>query len=69
MFQRVPEPLPSSPHRGPSSIYPSLQALHPSPEAFNNVTYMAYFVEFGLEVIDLAQDVSEAGDFSIGGGD
>lgn len=30
---------------------------------------MAYFVKLGLEVINLAQDVSEAGDFSVGGGD
>ena len=28
---------------------------------------MAYFVEFRLEVIDLAQDVAEAGDFGVGG--
>lgn len=30
---------------------------------------MAYFVKLGLEVINLAQDVSEAGDFSVGGDD
>ena len=29
---------------------------------------MAHFVEFGLEVVNLAQDVSKAGDFSVGGG-
>lgn len=29
---------------------------------------MAHFVKLGLEVIDLAQDVSKTGDFSVGGG-
>ncbi|CAD6594520.1 MAG: hypothetical protein ASARMPREDX12_009195 [Alectoria sarmentosa] len=61
--------LPPSSHSGPPTIYPSLQALHPCPEAFDDITYMAYFVKLGLEVINLAQDVSEAGDFSVGRGD
>ena len=67
-FSTFSKPLPPSPHRSPPSIYPSLQTLHPCPEAFDNITYMAYFVKLGLQVINLAQDVSEAGDFSVGGG-
>ena len=62
-----PKELSPSPHRGPPSFYPSFQALHPCPEAFDDITYVAYFVEFRLEVIDLAQDVAEAGDFGVGG--
>ena len=62
-----PKELPPSPHRGAPSLYPSFQPLHPCPEAFDDITYMAYFVEFRLEVIDLAQDVAEAGDFGVGG--
>lgn len=62
--------LPPSPHRGPPPIYhhPSLQALHPCPEAFDDVTYVAHFVKLGLEIINLAQNVSKAGNFSVGGG-
>ena len=66
---RSPDPkeLPPSPHRGPPPLYPSFQALHPGPETFDDITDMAYLVEFGLEVIDLAQDVAKAGDFGVGG--
>ena len=62
-----PKELPPSPHRGPPPLYPSFQPLHPCPEAFDDITYMANFVEFRLEVINLAQDVAEAGDLSVGG--
>lgn len=62
-----PKELPPSPHRGAPPLNPSFQPLHPCPEAFNDITYMAYFVEFRLEVINLAQDVAEAGDFGVGG--
>ena len=62
-----PKELPPSPHRGPPPLYPSFQALYPCPETFDDITYMAYFVEFRLEVIDLAQDVAKAGDFGVGG--
>ena len=67
-YTTCPRILPPSPHRGSPSIYPSLQTLYPCPEAFDDVTYMAHFVKLGLEVVDLAQDVSKAGDFSVGGG-
>ena len=67
-YTTCPRILPPSPHGGSPSIYPSLQALYPCPEAFDDVTYMAHFVKLGLEVVDLAQDVSKAGDFSVGGG-
>lgn len=70
-YAACPKMLPPTPHRGPPSIHPSihpsLQALYPCPEAFDDVTDMAHFVKFSLEVVNLAQDVSEAGDFSIGG--
>ena len=60
--------LPPSPYRRPPPIYPFLQALHPCSEAFDDVTYMTHFVKLGLEVVYLAQDISKAGDLSVGGG-
>lgn len=63
----------SPPSRTPASASPtldsSLQAFDPRPETFNDVPNVPYFVEFDLELVDLADDFSEAGDFSVGVGD
>ena len=50
-------------------IHPPLQPFHPRPESLHYIPYVPHLVELGLQLVDLPQDISEAGDFSVGGGD
>jgi len=51
---------------GPKLLYSPLEVLDPRAEAFYYLPNAPYFVELNLELVDLAQDFVEAGDFGVG---
>ena len=50
-------------------INTSLQPFHPRAESLHDIADMAHLVELDLELVDLAEDFSEAFDFGVGSGD
>lgn len=53
----------------PSPVDPFLQTLDTCAEPFDYIAYVSYFVVFILQLVDLPDYFSEAGDFCVGGGD
>ena len=47
-------------------LYAAIQAIDPRPEALDNLANAAHLVEFRLQLVDFAQDGTEAGDFGVG---
>ena len=48
-------------------LYAAIETLDAGLEAFDDLANAAHLVEFHLELVDLAQDGAEAGDFGVGG--
>jgi hypothetical protein len=46
--------------------YAAVQAIDPRLEALDNLANATHLVEFDLELVDFAQNGSEAGDFGVG---
>ena len=51
------------------TIDPSLQPFHPGSKPLDDIADMPDLVKLNLEFVDLAEDIADAGDFMVGGGD
>ena len=64
--------FPSSPSSAVSAASPPqtpADTFDAGPICLDDITYMPHLVEFGLEVVDLAEDVLEPSDLGVGSGD